>query len=121
MKELEGQQVHLIPTGNNVRKYKTVGHTTGIVVKVARVFVTLDIAGTECKFRINRDSERFQLEEGNSGFIVVKSLQQVREYYEQKKLACIIYNASRSVSMLAKLDVNKLRKVVEIMGLTSVS
>ena len=121
MKKLEGQQVYLIPTGNNVRRYKKVGHTMGKVVKVARVFVTLKISGTECKFRINsinKGSERVQLEdEGNSGFILVKSLQEVMDYYEQKKLARIICNACQYISKLERLNVNKLREISEIMGL----
>lgn len=101
-KALEGKEVILVPTGNNVARGDDAGSpmdqaTKGFIVKVAKVFVTINVGGNsgyERKLRIN-DCLPNYASSNNSGYEFFLS----DEAFEGEKLLLKVERALRDVNL----------------------
>jgi len=118
MKELEGKEVYLRPTGNNARRGGPL-FEKAIVVKVARVFVTLKIAGScfDNKYRFVDGTGANTLESGNnSGYVIYETETDLNEFYEADDLAKRIADKCRYSHTLSKVEIGKLRQIAELLN-----
>ena len=115
MKELEGKEVYLRPTGNNVRHFRHDKYVKATILKVARVFVTFKLEGSwhEDRYRFKGRSLNGEC---NSGYIVYADEKELKDYYEACAIAKQITDKYRYSSDYEKLDVIKLRQISEILG-----
>lgn len=116
MKHLEGKTVYLIPTGNNARNRAKGYYQKAVVVKVARVFITLLIGETryESKLKFNGN----HLDGGyNSGYLLFETEQAIEDHYEVGRLSNKISDNFRYSSDFRRLSLDKLQMIAEILGL----
>ena len=118
MKELEGKEVFLKPTGNNARrcdggkdKYKK-----ATIIKAARVNVTVRLEGYGFDQKFRYDGNRLQ-SDCNSGYIVFTSEQDIKDNNEVLRLSEIILSEYRYSSRWHSLGLEKIKKIAEILGL----
>lgn len=114
MKELEGKYVYLRPTANHARKGKKV--KKALIIKVAKVFVTLTIEGLNLAQKYRFDGNRLS-NEHNAGYVVYANQQDLDEYYEANELADRINRKYRYQRDFAQVEINKLRQVAEILDI----
>ena len=113
MKELEGKEVYLRPTGNNARRGSK-RFEKALIVKVARVFVTFKIEGHHWETKYRFDGRN--LESGhNSGYVVYANRQELEDYYETQELASKISEKYRYQRDYMQVELSKLRQVAEVL------
>lgn len=116
MKEFEGKEVYLRPTGNNTRR----GNTDILkvkIVKVARVYIYFVRDGfrheSKCRFNGN------VFEDGcNSGYVMYPTMEALEDYYEAHKLGRSITDKYRYQTDYAKVELSKLRQIAELLGIS---
>jgi len=114
-KDLEGKTVYLRPAGNNVSRYNPNEIFKALVVKVARVNIT--IMKEEYHYE-----EKFKYGEGNyldsgynSGYYIFSGEQELKDRYFVEKLADIISDKFRYSRSYIKLGKEKLIQIANIM------
>ena len=117
MKDLEGKEVFLRPTGNNVRYTDTATKIIpATITKVSRVYATF-IRGDfniEDKGRISG----LHLDTGcNSGYQVFPSKQEVDNMFFVERVASRIVNKFKYISDYEKLDKEIITKVANLLGI----
>ena len=113
LKELEGKEVYLRPTGNNSNKYspKIIKAT---IVKVARVNVEFLIDG--CKNTYKYKFNGMRIESGhNSGYVVYESAEALDNYLMVKDIARKITDSYRYQSDFERLSIDKITAIAEIL------
>ncbi|MEN8237335.1 MAG: hypothetical protein ABFQ95_07345 [Pseudomonadota bacterium] len=118
MKEFEGKEVWLRPTGNNARGNRG-KHIKAVVVKVARVNATVRIDGwgRDEKFRFNGH----HLDSGyNSGYAVYASQAELVKYYERVRISGLISTEYRYQRDFQRLPLDKLIKVAELLNVVGI-
>lgn len=118
LKKLEGKKVYLTPTGNNARG--NAGKvTTVVVIKVARVFISIRPDGwnRDERYRIGSyDGKGIELDSGyNSGYIMYESMDDIEEVKEILSMSKKISDTYRYQHNYAKLDLETLKKVAKLL------
>ena len=116
MKDLEGKEVFLRPTGNNRRPRNPKEMIIAKIIKVARIYATF-IRGD---FHI-KDKGRMNglhLNTGcNSGYQVFPSKQEVDNMFFVERVASRIVNKFKYISDYEKLDRGTITKVAVLLGI----
>ena len=114
MKYLEGKTVYLKPTGSNARRNKEI--RKAIVVKVARVFITIRFEGRDLEYKFRYDGNR--LDEGcNSGYLLFETEGEIEELKELYELSRKISDRYKYSTDYQRLSLGKLKKIAEILEL----
>ncbi len=122
MKELQGKEVYLIPTGNYARRMKFQsegfpGYLKATVIKVARVNITLKI-DNGYKYEEEFRYEDTSLSTGhNAGYNLYKSLQELEDHLLSQKIAQTIFSEYRYNRDWQEVGADNLKKIAEILGL----
>jgi len=116
MKELEGKEVYLRPTGNNARRHDKNKTIKAKVIKVARVFITIVIDNHyhEQKLRINGKSIN---NDHNGGYVVYESEKELSDYYESSDVASKIARKYRYESDYKCIGLEKLKAIASILDI----
>lgn len=117
MKDLEGKEVFLRPTGNNVRHTNTATKIIpATITKVSRVYATF-IKGAfniEHKGRING----LHLDTGcNSGYQVFPDKQEIEDLLFVERVASRIVNKFKYTRDYERLDRETITKVANLLGI----
>ena len=116
MKDLEGKEVFLMPTGNNVYRHGPNKVISAKLVKVARVYATfiIDESWVEEKGKITG----FHLDTGcNGGYQVFKDKQTIDDLLFVERIARKIVNSFQYASDYEKLDRETITKVANLLGI----
>lgn len=119
MKELVGQKVYLIGTGNLCYQKTTPTLAEAVVEKVAKVNITLVFGKNPYVFRMGapeKSPKAIRTKEGNSGYLVFESERDRADFIESRQLASGITNEFSSTRDFEQLDVDTLRKLSELLG-----
>lgn len=113
MKDLEGKEVFLRPTGNNVNRYTQNKIISAKIVKVARVYATfIKNSGIECKGLING----LHLDIGdNSGYQVFANKQAIDDLLFVESTARKIVNKFQYTRDYEKLDRETITKIANLL------
>lgn len=117
MKELEGKDVYLIPTGNNVRRRNTSVYEKAKIVKVARVNVTFRFYDSLIDHKYRYEGNRLTVEDYNAGYIVFSSKREIDNYFLAKELAGKIYRKYKFPETWERVGAEKLKQIAELLGL----
>lgn len=122
MKHLEGKEVWLRPTGNNIRRHINDDYNRCIkanVIKVARVFMTLliDDATYETKLRMSERNKNEISNDFNSGYVLFESLEEFEDQLEVERLAKLIVDKYKYSSSWERVDLEIIRKIAELLKL----
>lgn len=116
-KDLEGQNVFLVPTGNNVARYgnrcpfsQSIEVT---IVKVTSKFVTFSTDGSrhETKYRINDCRENW-LNQSNSGYEVYLTKEALDAYFVKTK----VQNKLRNFGVINDMTPEQAAGIAKVMG-----
>ena len=115
MKDLEGKEIFLMPTGNNVYRHGPNKVISAKLVKVARVYATfIKKSGIECKGLING----LHLDTGhNSGYQVFQNKQEIDDLLFVESTARKIANTFPYAKHYEKLDRDTITKVAVLLGI----
>ena len=116
MKDLEGKQVFLRPTGNNRRPGNPKEIIPAKIIKMARVYATfiIDKAWSESKGLVNG----LHLDTGcNSGYQVFPDKQTIDDLLFAEMVAGRIINKFKYRSDYEKLDRETITKVASLLGI----
>lgn len=116
MKELEGKEVFLVPTGNNVRRGDgSRQYLKGYIVKVAKVNCTFIVGGPKGREQVHKYSGNILDSGFNSGYKVYATEQEILDIYELSALAKRIYERTKYPHLLEAFGIEKLRKIAAIL------
>ena len=114
LKQMQGKQVCLIPTGNLVHRWSD-KFITAEIIKVSRVFVTVKVHDLKTeKFRINGVNSITVNADGNAGYLVYETEQEVLDHHEAIVLRRQIQHQAEY--KLDDVNITKLRKVLELLS-----
>lgn len=121
MKEFEGKEVYLRPTGNNVplRSQYGDGCRWGTVVKVNKVNVTVQFADWHHtrKLRISENGGRRLDDNCNAGWIVYEDRVAYLNDLHKENIARRISEQFSYTSRLEQIGLEKLERIASILGL----
>ncbi len=117
MKELEGKDVYLIPTGNNARRRDTGFYEKAKIIKVARVNVIFRIDGYQSDDKYRYEGNRLTAGDYNAGYIVFPTKSEMDDYFLAKELAGKIYRKYKFQETWERVGVEKLKQIAELLGL----
>ena len=114
MKEFDGKDVFLRPTGNNARRGSE-QIVKAKIIKVARVNTTFLLDGwrNEVKLRY-RGNELYS--EHNSGYVVYGSEKDIEDYYLLCKLSVEVSDKLKYLINARNLGLEKVKKIYEILA-----
>lgn len=117
MKQLEGKEVWLEPTGNNARRTGRSEPVKALVVKVSRVFVTLKIGDhdREEKLRVCEWDKMHLEDDHNGGYHVHESKQAYLDSIEVERLGGLITRQYTYSKGFRSIGVDAMRKVAELL------
>jgi hypothetical protein len=118
MKDLEGQKVYLLPTGNNARRGNPNRIEEAVITKVARVFINFKFVDLnfDNKYRYEKGSNHIS-NDHNGGYLVFGSKAEVEEYKNSIELTKKISDNFRYQSDWMSLSYRDIKKVAEILGI----
>lgn len=95
IKDLEGETVYLLPTGNHARHWNSASITEGKITKIARVNITFEIRGVPYTYRIGEadknGNETFTMHsQANSGYRVFTTKREFIDEVNCEKMAVAI-------------------------------
>lgn len=117
MKHLEGKTVYLEPTGNNARR-KTNEYEVATIVKVARVFVTVNMPWRdEQRFRFLNINGKMCLDGGcNAGWRVYETLEDFKAEKEHWRVSRLIAEKFPYAHSYKGVPLVKLKTIAELLG-----
>ena len=116
MKDLEGKEVFLRPTGNNIKRSKPNEIIQAKIIKVSRIYATFRIGDfrIEDKGRING----LHIDTGcNSGYQVFQDKQTIDDLLFVERVAGRITNKFKYPSDYEKLDRETITKIANLLGI----
>jgi len=114
VKELEGREVYLYPTGNNARGKISI--KKALIVKVARVNVTYLLDGWARS--IKERYQGFYIDSGcNSGYRVYESMKQIDDLMLSRDIAKSLSRKLNYSSDFERLGLEKLKLISDIVGI----
>ena len=114
LKQMQGKQVCLIPTGNLVHRWSD-KFITAEIIKVSRVFVTVKVHDLKTeKFRINGVNSITVNADGNAGYLVYETEQEALDHHEAIVLRRQIQHQAEY--KLDDVNITNLRKVLELLS-----